>query len=162
MMRIFTIALLLSGVLFAKTFVLKSIEGKPYHFEMTPLELKVAEFENRIIILDFFGANCTPCIEEMPALVQFQKDFNQTVQIIGIQAGSKRDDAAMRRFVKKHGLNYPVINLREAEELIRYVQENGWNGSLPFKLLYDFDGSGLYSVYGMVSEQKLLNLLKSR
>jgi thiol-disulfide isomerase/thioredoxin len=162
-MRILIVVVLFTGVVFGKGFVLKSIDDRPYHFEITPLELKVQEFGNRIIILDFFGANCTPCIAEMPELVQFQKDFNQTVQIIGIQSGSKRDNTAMRQFVKKHSLNYPVINLEEAVELIRYVQESiGWNGALPFKLLYDFDGSALYSVYGMVSEQKLLNLLKSR
>jgi thiol-disulfide isomerase/thioredoxin len=162
-MRILIFVVMFTGVIFGKSFALKSIDDRVYHFEMTPLDLKVREFENRIIILDFFGANCTPCIDEMPELVQFQKDFIQTVQIIGIQSGSKRNDTAMRQFVKEHSLNYPVINLDEAVELIRYVQESsGWNGALPFKLLYDFDGSGLYTIYGMVSQQKLLNLLKSR
>jgi len=113
-----------------------------------------------VILLDFFGANCPPCIAEMPDLVKIQNLFGKTVQVIGIQAASKRDDKAMRQFVKKHHLNYPVVNLEEGTMLIRYAQEQtGWNGALPYKLLYDFDGSLSYRLYGRMTEQKLLEAL---
>jgi hypothetical protein len=81
--------------------------------------------------------------------------------MIGIQAGSRRDDAAMRKFVKKHGLIYPVFNLNEATSLIEYVMEAvPWNGALPFKLFYGFDGQLAYTMYGMADESKLIKILK--
>ena len=152
--------LLLVSLLPAKEFVLKTITGKSLHLEVTPLSLKVKEFPNKVILLDFFGANCPPCIAEMPDLVKIQNLFGKTVQVIGIQAASKRDDNAMRKFVKKHHLNYPVVNLEEATMLIRYAQtQTGWNGALPYKLLYDFDGSLSYRLYGKMTEEKLLEAL---
>ncbi len=161
-MRKIVILLMLFGtLLFAKEFTLKSILGKEYHMEITPLSLKIKEFPNTVMILDFFGANCPPCIEEMPSLVKFQKTFSSNVRFIGIQAASKRNDKKMVIFAKKNHLNYPIINLESAKEFIAYAQENtNWNGALPFKLMYDFEGDLSYELYGMVNEKKLLGALQ--
>ena len=136
MMRLWLGALLLFGSVasWGRAFVLQTIDGNTtLHMDITPLSCQIREYPSRIIMLDFFGANCVPCIDEMPELVRFQNTFAKTVQIIGIQSASSRDDAAMRHFVRKHNINYPVVNLQEATELIRYVQEQvGWNGVLPF------------------------------
>jgi len=158
--KIIFLVFLLASLLPAKEFILKTITGKSLHMEVTPLSLKVKEFPNKVILLDFFGANCPPCIEEMPDLVNIQNLFGKTVQVIGIQAASKRDDKAMRQFVQKHHLNYPVVNLEEGTVLIRYAQTKiDWNGVLPYKLLYDFDGSLSYRLYGRMTEKKLLEAL---
>ncbi len=162
MRNIIVLIFLLTSLLSAKEFVLKTISGKMLHFEVTPLSLKVKEFPNKVILLDFFGANCPPCIAEMPDLVKIQNLFGKTVQVIGIQATSKRDDNAMRKFVQKHHLDYPVINLEEGTMLISYAQvQTDWNGALPYKLLYDFDGSLSYRLYGKMTEEKLLEVLQN-
>ncbi len=160
MRKVFIFIIFLYSSLIADEFILKSILGKEYHVEMTPLSLKVKEFPNTVVILDFFGANCPPCIAEMPSLVKFQKTFAKNVRIIGIQSASKRNDKKMIDFAKKHHLNYPVINLSSAKKLIEYAQKNThWNGALPFKLMYDFEGGLSYELYGMVQEDKLLEAL---
>ena len=161
MRKLFLLFFSLLGLLQANEFTLQAIDGKSLHLEITPLSLKVREFPNKVIMLDFFGANCPPCIAEMPDLVKFQETFGKTVQLIGIQAASRRNDKAMQRFVTEHHLNYPVVNLNEGTALIAYVQEHiGWNGALPYKLLYDFDGSLSYRLYGMMTQEKLLAALR--
>ncbi len=160
MKKILVLLLLSNLLLSANEFSVKSILGKTYHIQMTPLTLKIKEFPNTVIILDFFGANCPPCVAEMPSLVKFQKNFAKNVRIIGIQSASKRNNKKMIDFAKKHHLNYPIINLSSARELIKYAQENThWNGALPFKLMYDFEGGLSYELYGMVKEEKLLEAL---
>ncbi|RUM68413.1 MAG: hypothetical protein DSZ05_01130 [Sulfurospirillum sp.] len=160
MRKIVVLLLLFLEIVYAQEFTLQTIEGKPIHLKMTPLELQVAEFPGKVIILDFFGANCPPCVAEMPDLVKFQELFGKTVQLIGIQSASQRDDKAMLKFVQKHHLNYPVVNLQSATALISYAQkEIGWNGALPYKLLYDFDGSLSYWIYGQMTQEKLLSTL---
>ena len=161
MIKIAFLFLLAPLLLFAKEFTLQSIEGEVYHVEITPLSMKIKEFPNRVIILDFFGANCPPCIAEMPELVKLQNTFSKTVQILGIQSSSKRNNKKMQKFVKEHHLNYPVINLDAARDLIVYAQEyTNWNGALPYKLIYNFDGNISYNVYGMVSWDKLIAILQ--
>ncbi len=150
-----------AAVLFAKEFTLKTIDGKTLHMDITLITLSVKEYPDKIILLDFFGANCPPCIHEMPDLVKFQDIYQKSVQIIGVQSSSKRDDKEMALFVKKHNLNYPVINLDEATKLIVYVQDNlKWNGALPYKLLYNFYGDLSYKLYGMMNMSKLTEVLK--
>lgn len=144
----------------AKEFTLKTIDEKILHFEITPMSLSIKEYPNKIILLDFFGANCPPCIEEMPDLVEFQNIYKKSVQIIGMQSSSKRNDKKMTIFVKKHNLNYPIINLDEAAAIIVYVQDNTqWNGALPYKLLYDFSNTLTYKLYGMMDLKKLKDVI---
>ncbi len=162
MRKILIFLLLLGSLVYAKEFTLKSISGEVYHAQMTPLGLKIKEFPSKVIMLDFFGANCPPCIAELPELVKFQKTFGETVQLIGVQSSSKRSDKEMLKFVQKHHINYPVINLKDAEALISYAQENtDWNGVLPYKLVYDFDTSLSYRLYGMVNWEKLTEILQN-
>jgi thiol-disulfide isomerase/thioredoxin len=160
MLKIISFLLLLSSMLIGQQFALKTIAGEELHIEITPHTLKVKEFPNKVIMLDFFGANCPPCIAEMPELVKFQNVFGKSVQLIGIQAGSQRDDKEMQKFVQKHNINYPVVNLDMAKGLILYAQEyTGWNGALPYKLFYDFRGKLLYQLYGMMNWEKLTGTL---
>ncbi len=161
MRNFFVVLFFLASILRAEEFTLKTISGEVLHVEAQPLGLKIKEFPNKVIMIDFFGANCPPCIAEMPELVKFQNVFGKSVQLIGVQSASKRSDSAMQKFVRKHHLNYPVVNLDEAEALIFYAQKyTDWNGVLPYKLLYDFDGSLSYRLYGMMSWDKLVAALQ--
>ncbi len=161
MKKILILLFLATVTLFAKEFTLKTIDDKTLHIDISPISLSIKEYPNKIIMLDFFGANCPPCIHEMPDLVKFQNTFIKSVQIIGVQSSSQRDDKKMALFVKKHNLNYPVINLDEATKLIVYVQDNlRWNGALPYKLLYNFSGDLSYKLYGMMDWSKLTQVLK--
>ena len=146
---------------YAQKFTLKTINGKILHFDITPTTLSIKEYPGKVVILDFFGANCPPCIVEMPDLVKFQEIFRESVQVIAIQSSSKRDNEKMIKFAQEHNLNYPVINLKEATNLIVYIQNKiKWNGALPYKLLFDFRTNLTYKLYGMISFEKLMKVIK--
>ena len=160
LLRFLTLSLLFSLTLFAQEYKMKSIEGDLYDLEITDSTIKLKDFPNKIILLDFFSKTCPPCLKELPELTKLQEKFHEKLQIIGIESASKKDDKEMLKFFKKYDLNYPVFGLKESEDLIQFALDNTkWNGALPFKLLYDSKGNLSYQLYGSMSWEKLTGAL---
>ena len=152
--------MLLVTVLSAENLTPKSITGKNYHLEITSKRISIQEFPNKIIMLDFFSTTCPPCIEEFPTLIKLQNSLKDNFQIIGIQSGSTSADKEILKFAKKHKLNYPIINLNQAQKLINFaIEKTDWVGALPYKLLYHPKGTLSYKLYGTMDEKHLLKAL---
>ncbi|MGD8429861.1 MAG: TlpA disulfide reductase family protein, partial [Ectothiorhodospiraceae bacterium] len=65
----------------------------------------IAEWDGRVIVLNFWATWCAPCREEMPLLVDLQDKYgDQGLQIVGVALD--RPDA-VKAFADKMGLNYP-------------------------------------------------------
>ncbi len=158
--KIFIISIIFTYTLFAQEFKLKSIEGDLYTFNMTDSNLTIKEFPNKVIMIDFFSSTCPPCIKELPELTKLQETFSETIQIMGIESGLKKDNAKMQKFADKYNLNYPVFGLEESGELIQFVlNQIQWNGALPYKLLYHSNGTLSYKLYGGMTWGKLMQAL---
>ena len=151
---------LLASTLSAKSLTLKSITGDNFHITITAKTINIQEFQNKTLMIDFFSTTCPPCIEEFPDLVKLQNSLKDSFQIIGIQSGSKSDDKEILKFATKHHLNYPIINLNQAQELINFaIEKTDWVGALPYKLLYHQKGTLSYKLYGTMDEKHLLKAL---
>ncbi len=57
-------------------------------------------------ILNFWGSNCTPCIEEMPALEEFNQRYGDQVPVIGVDFLDTYPGAALD-LAKRTGATYP-------------------------------------------------------
>jgi thiol-disulfide isomerase/thioredoxin len=158
--KFIAILLFFASTLIAQDFELKSIGGKTYHINMTDETLRIKEFPNKVIMIDFFSSTCVPCIKEFPELIKFQKTFQDSVQIIGIESGSKKDDEQMREFAKEYNLNYPIIGLKESGGIIQFaMSQTDWVGALPYKLLYDHEGVFSHKMYGSMTWEMLTGAL---
>ncbi len=160
LLRFLTLSILFSLTLFAQEFKIKSIDGDIYDINISKSKITLKEFPDKVILLDFFSTTCPPCLKELPELTKLQETFHDSLQIIGIESASKKDDKQMQEFFKKYDLNYPVFGLKESGDLIQYVLENtNWNGALPFKLLYHSRGTLSYQLYGSMTWEKLTGAL---
>ena len=70
-------------------------------------KIDLASFHGKVVLLDFWATWCASCQVEMPAFVQWQREYGpRGLQIVGI---SMDDDPALaRRLAAKLRLNYPV------------------------------------------------------
>lgn len=60
----------------APRFGTSDLEGKP---------VDVADYANRVVLVDFWGTTCAPCLAEFPNLKQIYKDFHEKgFDIVGI------------------------------------------------------------------------------
>ena len=72
-------------------------------------DLSLRSFRGKTVVLNFFASWCNPCKQEAPVLEQlWRKDHGDHLVVLGVDTGP--DSAADgRRFVKAHGITYPVV-----------------------------------------------------
>jgi cytochrome c biogenesis protein CcmG, thiol:disulfide interchange protein DsbE len=72
-------------------------------------DLSLKSFRGKTVVLNFFASWCDPCKQEAPVLEQlWRKDRGDHLVVLGVDTGP--DSAGDgRRFVKAHGITYPVV-----------------------------------------------------
>ena len=69
------------------------------------------QFRGKPVVLNFWATWCPPCVQEMPSLVQLQKDLGDKVTILAVNEDD--DDSAYRQFVKDH--NVDLLTVRDTK-----------------------------------------------
>ncbi|MFI5138330.1 MAG: TlpA family protein disulfide reductase [Sphingobacteriales bacterium] len=64
-----------------------------------PAPFKIADLKGKLIILDFWGTFCEPCLEGFPKLDSMQRHFGDKIQICTVNSQSK---AVIDKFFKVH------------------------------------------------------------
>jgi thiol-disulfide isomerase/thioredoxin len=106
-------------------------------FKLTTLEgkaLSLADYKNKVVLLNFWATWCGPCRAEVPDLVELQNKYKDRVQIIGLVVDDD-DQAAIKKFVAEFGINYPVALATDAMRL-----EYGGIPALPTSFVLDAHG----------------------
>ena len=63
--------------------------------------IRLTDFKNKLLILDFWTFNCSACVMSWPKLLSMQKEFGEKIQIVLINNQQKSKDA-IDKFVLKH------------------------------------------------------------
>jgi len=124
-------------------FTLSDINGKP---------VSASDFDGHIWLLNFWATWCTPCVEEMPMLSQFQQEYaGKAVKIVGIAL----DDAARaREFAVGMAISYPIL-VGQAEVVITGRRYGNNTGMLPFSVLIDAAGIIKWTHLGPLTREEL-------
>jgi thiol-disulfide isomerase/thioredoxin len=72
-------------------------------FNSSNAEIKLSDLRGKLVILDFWGVFCIPCIEEFPKLDSLQKMFGNEIRIIPV---NPLDRDSIWRFFKSHSKVY--------------------------------------------------------
>src|SRR6266850_363795 len=74
------------------------LAGKPAH---------LSDLRGKVIVLNFWGSWCKPCVEEAPALDRLHKYIaSRNGVVLGVAADE--DEMAYRRFVRSENLSFPT------------------------------------------------------
>ncbi len=145
------------------TFTFKDINGKNITIDTFTQGLHFKGVKNKIVLLDFFGNMCPPCLMEMPELVELQKEFKNNLKIIAFQVQTRITDKNLKTFVKNHKLNYTVINSSNAKvfNFIHYISiKASWKGMIPFAILFDKKGNATREYIGLRSKKEFQEDIK--
>ncbi|GGI56724.1 TlpA family protein disulfide reductase [Winogradskyella haliclonae] len=96
----------------AKAYLLPegTIPSRWYSNDQFGKEYDSDKLKGKVILIDFWGSWCTPCILAMPDIQKLQDHYknNPNVAIIGISAGERDKEASLKLFNKKR-YNYVLI-----------------------------------------------------
>jgi thiol-disulfide isomerase/thioredoxin len=109
----------------APDFQLQTLDGKP---------LTIASASGKVVLLNFWATWCGPCRMEIPELIELQKQYKDSLQVISLLVDVDDVDDA-KKFVLDAGVNYPVAVATD-EVRIRY----GGVSALPTLFVLDTQG----------------------
>ena len=118
---------------------------------------KLSEWDGRLLLLNFWATWCTPCLKEIPLLVQAQQTHAaHGLQVVGIAMDQVEP---VTRFRERFAINYPLL-VGEADVVTAMDALGDTLGALPFTVVIARDGRILERIWGDLSGEELDALLK--
>ena len=124
-----------------------SVDGKPQSLSL---------LKGHPIVVNFWASWCGPCVEEMPALSQLQRDYaKKGIQFVGLGVDS---DKNVQTFLQKVKVAYPVyVTGFGGADLARAFGNTA--GGLPFTVVIDAKGNIRSTKLGQIDPQTLKQTL---
>lgn len=106
--------------------------------------LDPSEWKGKVVILNFWATWCTPCRYEIPELMELQKQFQGSLQVVGLSVDDS-PAAFVKDFVKQIGFTYPVAMASE-----QLQDEYGGILALPTSFVLNRQGQVVEKHVGLV------------
>lgn len=199
--RVLMIFIAIFGLLLAEgqeaIFKVKTATGKELTFKGTENGVITSPYEGKVVILEFWGTWCGPCLLSIPHEVALQKKYKDTLRIVALETTPDVDDKQLKRYVDlgskaidmskvdwflKHKANspeaqayfkkyvdelkafvksgekidYDLVSSKQGGEFIRYIAHRaGWQGGIPFTIIFKPNGDVSNILQGMVTLEAL-------
>lgn len=92
---------------------------------------------HRVVVLEFWGVNCPPCIRSMPALEQLHRDYAAAgLTVIGAHA-QQASAEEIREVVEQLGVTFPIVASATVEGGMDF-------SGIPHCMVFDHTGACVY------------------
>ncbi|WP_412851875.1 TlpA family protein disulfide reductase [Ectothiorhodospira shaposhnikovii] len=124
-------------------FILPDMQGR---------ERTISEWDNQVVLVNFWATWCPPCRKEMPTFVEMQEAHEAagfTIVAVAID-----EHQAVRDFMDTHMVNFPVLIGEDTAMDVARRYGNRF-GSLPYSVLLDREGRIRYIHAGELTRATL-------
>lgn len=161
--RFALLALMLGGIAAGLGYALHSWQrtggslpsSTPASFTLPALTGKsrsLADWQGKVILLNFWATWCPPCREEIPGFIRLQDKYGeQGLQIVGIALDNPE---AVARYWQEMKINYPLLLADDSVYDLMVAYGNRQNG-LPYSVLIAADGRIVTTRLGAYPEKQL-------
>ena len=118
----------------------------------------LSEWQNKVIVLNFWATWCAPCREEIPAFVELQQLYeSKGLQFIGI---ALQEAEEVRGFLEQFKVNYP--SLVGGDKVVQAAKRLGNDiGALPYTVIIDTSGEIIFTRRGPLSKVDAESVIKT-
>lgn len=112
----------------------------------------LADWQGKILIVNFWATWCAPCLEEIPILVAVREVFASAgVEIVGIAVDV---ESKIVEFAKRLSISYPIL-IGDAGGLDLMRQLGNTAGGLPYTVFLDRDAAPVRHKLGALKRQEI-------
>lgn len=132
---------------------------EPLKFALTDLDgntVKAEDYRGQWLVINYWATWCAPCRDEMPELVQFQKDYADTMQVLGI-AYEDAEIQKLKNFAADFNINYPLLTI-DVYNPPGFAEEGGLG--LPTTIVYNPQGMRHKKHMGPIDAAGLLEMVQ--
>lgn len=117
----------------------------------------VSQWRGKILVINFWATWCPPCVKEMPAFVQWQREFQAGgVQFVGI---SLDDQKSVADYLQRTPVNYPILVAGDEGSTLAQQLGNVIN-AVPFTIIVDSQGQIIHRQPGELSREQFLEAVQ--
>lgn len=118
--------------------------------------MSLAQWQGKVIVVNFWATWCPPCRKEMPLLDSAQKKWGKSgVQIVGIGID---EPAAIRAYAKSNALSFPLL-IAGPDYVDMTVALGNLSQGLPFSVIIGRDGQVKHTKLGPFKDEALDQLI---
>ena len=99
--------------------------------------VRLSDYQNKVVVLDFYATWCEPCRDSIPHLVALQQRYGpEGLQVIGLNVGGGADLEEVPAFAREFHIQYQLGN--PDQELANLYM--GDEGAIPLTVVLDRQG----------------------
>ena len=116
-------------------------------------DLRMADFQGKALLLNFWATWCPPCVEELPMIDAFWRE--NSVKGFQVVALAIDQPSAVRRFLAQRPLGFPVgLAGLAGTDLAKSLGNAA--GGLPFSVFFDVNGGIWQQKMGQLTKDDLM------
>jgi thiol-disulfide isomerase/thioredoxin len=136
-------------------------EGKPAPLQytlkdMNGVDVKLASFKGKVIVLNFWATWCGPCRAEIPSLVALQKQYSKDLVVLGVSVDDPIEK--LKPYASEMKMNYPVL-VGNGREDVQDAYGPLWG--IPVSVFIDRNGKIAKKHSGIASHEQFEQEIKS-
>jgi thiol-disulfide isomerase/thioredoxin len=118
-------------------------------------EVKVSDFEGKLVLVDFWETWCGPCLQVFPAMQELREQYPGEFEVLAVTVGMNDTPETAKDFAEEH--DYDFTWLYDENEIFSAIGGQG----IPFKAYIDPQGEVIKIEMGSYGKEGDYNRTKS-
>lgn len=124
--------------------------------DMQGKQRSLAEWQGKVLIVNFWATWCPPCLKEIPEFIALQNEYgDQGLQFVGIAI---EDREPVAQFLQAREINYPILLAEETGTSIS-VKLGNIIQAVPYSVIIDRAGNIVHGHPGELSGEKIVEVI---